>query len=80
MKKRKVEKMHFCRRCGMEIVSAHSKTKLCKYCSTIMKSTNLDGNKKLIKDAGHAKTFGITYGEYRQLRTIVKKLEKMIKC
>ena len=79
-KKRGPKKMHFCRRCGLELVSAFSKTKLCKHCKEKMKSSNLEDNKKLITDARHAKNFGLTYGEYRQLRTITKELEKIGKC
>ncbi len=80
MKKGGKTKMHFCRRCGIEIVSANSKTKLCKHCSKTVKSSSLDGNEKIIKAVKHAKSFGITYGQYSELRRIIKELIRNVKC
>jgi len=72
--------MHFCRRCGIEIVSEFSKTKLCKTCIKAMEYKSLDDNKKLIQAAKRAKDLGITYGEYSLLRRIIKDIESKIKC
>ena len=72
--------MHFCERCGIEMIGTYSKTKLCKKCLEASKSSSLENNKKIIKDARHAKAFGITYGEYSKLRECVIEMIRLKKC
>ena len=74
--------MHFCQRCGIELISESSKTQLCKHCQKKEKESFLttQNNNKIITDAKHAKAFGITYGEYSRLRESVVEMIRKVKC